>query len=174
MHPGVGRMFWTDWDRHGPKIEAANMDGTDRMTLVGRDLGEPNSLAVDHFMYEVCWADAGSSSRGIRARIDCVGVNGGGRRTIIELSEGEIPYGITITENNILWTDWKKNQVQSADKMSGIRQPAVPYALSHLGKPYDLVNVPEECPNLSNTCQGEPCGPGRLCLPDGKGSHTCK
>ena len=23
-------MFWTDWDRYGPKIEAANMDGTDR------------------------------------------------------------------------------------------------------------------------------------------------
>ena len=22
--------------------------------------------------------------------------------------------------------------------------------------------------------QGEPCGPGRLCLPDGRGSHTCK
>ena len=31
VHPGVGRMFWTDWDRLGPKIESANMDGTDRM-----------------------------------------------------------------------------------------------------------------------------------------------
>ena len=40
--------------------------------------------------------------------LDCIGVNGGGRRTIIELPNGEIPYGITITENNILWTDWKK------------------------------------------------------------------
>ena len=40
--------------------------------------------------------------------LDCIGVNGGGRRTIIELQNGEIPYGITITENNILWTDWKK------------------------------------------------------------------
>ena len=30
MHPGIGRMFWTDWDRYGPKIEVANMDGTDR------------------------------------------------------------------------------------------------------------------------------------------------
>ena len=24
-------MFWTDWDRYGPKIESANMDGTERM-----------------------------------------------------------------------------------------------------------------------------------------------
>ena len=37
--------------------------------------------------------------------------------------------------------------------MTGIRQPPVPYTLAHLGKPYDLVNVPEECPNLTNTCQ---------------------
>ena len=75
-------------------------------------------------MYEVCWADSGSSALGIKARIgacqalhgevyspiylDCIGVNGGGRRTIIELPKGEIPYGITITENNIFWTDWKK------------------------------------------------------------------
>ena len=46
-----------------------------------------------------------------------------------------------------------RKHVQSVDKLSGSRQPSIPYALSHLGKPYDLVNVPEECPNLSNTCQ---------------------
>ena len=46
-----------------------------------------------------------------------------------------------------------RSKVQGADKMTGIRQPPVPYTLAHLGKPYDLVNVPEECPNLTNTCQ---------------------
>ena len=77
----------------------------------------------------MCWADSGNTARGIKARIgaqtnialllckrlkcgficlECIGVNGGGRRTIIELPNGKIPYGITITENNILWTDWKK------------------------------------------------------------------
>ena len=83
----MGRMFWTDWDRYGPKIESANMDGTERMviqnlwynmdlllkcnfqTLVNRGLGEPNSLAVDFFMYEVCWADAGNKVKGIKPRI---------------------------------------------------------------------------------------------------------
>ena len=43
--------------------------------------------------------------------------------------------------------------VQRVDKMTGTRQAAIPYALAHLGKPYDLVNVAEECPALSNTCQ---------------------
>ena len=51
------------------------------------------------------------------------------------------------------FTYFFRKHVQSVDKLSGSRQPSIPYALSHLGKPYDLVNVPEECPNLSNTCQ---------------------
>ena len=87
--------------------------------------------------------------------------------------------------------NYARKLVQRADKQTGVRQTAVNYALAHIGKPYDLVNVPEECPNISNTCQvvihfdiqirlilillqGQPCGPGRLCLPDGRGSHTCK
>ena len=105
---------------------------------------------------------------------DCIGVNGGRKKTIIELGEGQIPYGITITETNILWTDWVRRMVHRVDKMPGTRQASIPYALSHLGRPYDLVNIPAECPNMSNTCQGEPCGGGRLCLPDGRGNHSCK
>ena len=46
-----------------------------------------------------------------------------------------------------------RNMVQRADKMTGSRQSPLPYVLAHLGKPYDVVNVPEECPNLSNTCK---------------------
>ena len=34
--------------------------------------------------------------------------------------------------------------------------------------PFDTVEI------MKCILQGEPCGPGRLCLPDGRGSHTCK
>jgi hypothetical protein len=27
---------------------------------------------------------------------------------VVELSDGEYPYGLAITENNILWTDWNR------------------------------------------------------------------
>ena len=36
---------------------------------MGRDLGEPNCLAVDPWMYEVCWADSGNTALSIKARI---------------------------------------------------------------------------------------------------------
>ena len=55
-------MFWTDWNREAPKIEKANMDGTDRRALVTEGLGLPNGLALDYELMQVCWADAGVCS----------------------------------------------------------------------------------------------------------------
>ena len=40
--------------------------------------------------------------------LDCIGANGSGRRTVVELSNGDYPYGIAITENSIIWTDWRR------------------------------------------------------------------
>ena len=52
-------MFWTDWNRDAPKIEKANMDGSDRQSLVTDGLGLPNGLTIDYRSSQVCWADAG-------------------------------------------------------------------------------------------------------------------
>ena len=39
-------MYWTDWG-NPPKIERANLDGSDRVVLVNTSLGWPNGLALD-------------------------------------------------------------------------------------------------------------------------------
>ena len=52
-------MFWTDWNRDAPKIEKANMDGTERRALITEGLGLPNGLTIDYDSSQVCWADAG-------------------------------------------------------------------------------------------------------------------
>merc|ERR1712200_275229 len=122
----------------------------------------------------VCWADGGRADWKINPKIGCIGANGSGRRTVIELAPNENPYGISITEHNILWTDWRRKYVHSVDKSTGVRQKSVPYMLAGASRPYDLVNVPQECPYLSNTCQGQPCGLTGICLPDGQGGHTCR
>ena len=54
-------MFWTDWNREAPKIEKANMDGTNRRSLVTEGLALPNGLTIDYQSSQVCWADAGKS-----------------------------------------------------------------------------------------------------------------
>lgn len=53
------RLYWSDWNRDGPKLEMANMDGTDRSVLVSEDLGLPNGLTFDPQTRQLCWADAG-------------------------------------------------------------------------------------------------------------------
>ena len=55
----ISVMFWTDWNRDGPKIEKANMDGSDRKLLVDSNLGLPNGLTLDFTSGQICWTDAG-------------------------------------------------------------------------------------------------------------------
>lgn len=50
-------MYWTDWGQQ-PKIERANLDGTDRVVLVNTYLGWPNGLALDHSTGKLYWGDA--------------------------------------------------------------------------------------------------------------------
>ena len=53
------RLFWSDWDRLYPRIEASNLDGSDRAVLVDSHIIMPNSLVVDVVSNELCWADGG-------------------------------------------------------------------------------------------------------------------
>lgn len=50
-------MYWTDWGDH-PKIERANLDGTDRVVLLNSSLGWPNGLAIDYAAGKLYWGDA--------------------------------------------------------------------------------------------------------------------
>ena len=54
-------MFWTDWNRDAPKLEKANMDGTDRQAIVTDGLGLPNALTIDYESQQVCIGDAGKA-----------------------------------------------------------------------------------------------------------------
>lgn len=50
-------MYWTDWGEN-PKIERANLDGSDRLTLLNTSLGWPNGLAIDYTAGKLYWGDA--------------------------------------------------------------------------------------------------------------------
>lgn len=50
-------MYWTDWGEV-PKIERADLDGTERLVLVNTSLGWPNGLALDYQERRIYWGDA--------------------------------------------------------------------------------------------------------------------
>lgn len=54
-------MYWSEWGER-PKIERANMDGTNRSVIANTNLTWPNGLAVDHLTNKIYWTDAGTRS----------------------------------------------------------------------------------------------------------------
>ena len=53
-------MFWTDWGNY-PKIERANLDGSERVAIVTYNLTYPNGLAIDYESSLLYWCDAGTN-----------------------------------------------------------------------------------------------------------------
>ena len=50
-------MFWTNLIRNYPKIERANLDGTDHKVLFSTGLGDVGALAADHRSNKLYWVD---------------------------------------------------------------------------------------------------------------------
>ena len=101
-------MFWSDWGSPA-KIEKANMDGSDRKTIIsGNGLGWPNGLAIDYNAGRLYWTDAKTQ------RIERSDLNGNFRKVI---QKGQLyPYVLDIFGDFIYWTDWVTKQVKQVSK----------------------------------------------------------
>ena len=62
--------------------------------------------------YRIYWTDAGEK------KIDSCNLDGSNRHTIIE-TELPHPFGITLDETRIYWSDWDSKTISSADKVTG-------------------------------------------------------
>lgn len=81
-------MFWSEWGEH-PKIERANMDGSNRFVIASINLTWPNGLAVDHPAGKIYWTDAGSRT------IEFANVDGSSRKILL----GKVKYTSIIQGN---------------------------------------------------------------------------
>ncbi|XP_050738868.1 nidogen-like isoform X2 [Eriocheir sinensis] len=167
VHPGYGLLFWSDWNRLAPKIEASDLDGSNRRVIVDEDISLPNSLVVDYETNTLCWADAGTN------KIECVGVQGSGRRVVT--TGPRYPFGLTISGQNFYYTDWNDTKIHTVDRYSGAESPARVPPPGGSGKLYGISAVPESCPPVSNACAVDDggCPSTHLCLPNSRGGRTC-
>ncbi|XP_063236036.1 nidogen isoform X2 [Bacillus rossius redtenbacheri] len=167
VHPYRGKVFWSDWNRESPKLEWANLDGSERAVfLQGPSVKLPNSLAIDHETDELCWADAGTHS------IACVGIGQSVERIVV--ANCSYPFGLAISKSHYYWTDWTTGRIESVERQSGERK-SVDEVTGRPAKLYGIVVVPEHCPEYSNMCQfnNGGCSSGQLCLPRGSRSRSC-
>ena len=101
------RMYWTDWGTVA-KIERASMDGTSRTVLHSTNLVWPNALTLDYSSQTLYWMDASLD------KLESSSVNGFNRRLLSRNSRIQHPFGITIYQSVLYWTDWQSNSILSA------------------------------------------------------------
>jgi len=114
-------MFWTDWGEV-PKIERAEMDGSNRRVIIRQDIHWPNGLTLDYSTGKIYWTDAKL------LYIAKANYDGSNRERMLksaaQCSLGH-PFALTLYENEIYWTDWKSRGIHYTNKNNGLRCPMV-------------------------------------------------
>lgn len=153
LYHEMGFMYWTDWGEHA-KLERSGMDGSDRAVLINSNLGWPNGLTVDKASSQLLWADAHTE------RIEAADLNGANRHTLV--SPVQHPYGLTLLDAYIYWTDWQTRSIHRADKGTGSN---VILVRSNLPGLMDIQAVDRSQPLGVNKCGPRNGGCSHLCLP---------
>ena len=113
-------MFWTDWGEE-PKIERAEMDGSNRSVVVRQNIHWPNGLTIDYSAEKIYWTDA-KLFYIAKANFD-----GSSREKIFKtpsqciLANQAHPFALTLYENKIYWTDWTSRGIHATNNNSGMR-----------------------------------------------------
>uniref|UniRef100_A0A665TXT7 Low-density lipoprotein receptor-related protein 4 n=1 Tax=Echeneis naucrates TaxID=173247 RepID=A0A665TXT7_ECHNA len=124
VDPVRGFMYWTDWGAN-PKIERAGMDASSRIVIISSNLTWPNGLAIDYETKRLYWADAGMKT------IEFGNFDGSDRQVLIG-SQLPHPFGLTVHEDKLYWTDWQSKSIQSADKLTGLGRHTLAENLENL------------------------------------------
>lgn len=107
-------MFWTDWGEN-PKIERAEMDGSNRRVIIEKDVHWPNGLAIDYKAEKIYWVDAKLF------HIAAANYDGTKRKNMFKSSTQctlAHPFAMTLYENKIFWTDWTTKGIHCTNKSS--------------------------------------------------------
>lgn len=161
VDPIGGYMYWTDWGV-SPKIEQAGMDASSRIVIISSNLTWPNGLAIDYQTQRLYWADAGMKT------IEFGNFDGSDRQVLIG-SQLPHPFGLTLHEEKLYWTDWQSKSIQSANKMTGLGRQTLAENLENL---MDIHMFHRYRTTVRTPCAVNNGGCSHLCLlaPPPKGS----
>ncbi|PAV62586.1 hypothetical protein WR25_26419 isoform C [Diploscapter pachys] len=166
VDPRKGLMFWTDWGQN-PKIERANMDGSDRTVIVDTKIYWPNTIALDFTTDRVYFADSKLDY------IDFVSYDGTGRTQVLCSPKlVQHPHALAIFEDFVYYSDRRLQRLQIYPKFPNGTTRTYP---SHtFSKALGVVAIhPALQPKVDNDpCASKPCSD--LCLLNAHGSFTCK
>ncbi|KAJ8003649.1 hypothetical protein DPEC_G00150520 [Dallia pectoralis] len=111
-------MYWTDWEEDEindsvGRIEKAWMDGSHRQEFVTSAIIWPNGLTLDRGSGDVYWCDA------YYDHIEKISPDGDHRTVVYNGKELNHPFGISLHQNNVFWTDYVNASIFQLDLQSG-------------------------------------------------------
>ncbi|XP_060033733.1 low-density lipoprotein receptor-related protein 2 [Erinaceus europaeus] len=112
VHPNYGYIFFTDWLRPA-KIMRAWCDGSHLMPIVNTTLGWPNGLAIDWSASRLYWTDA------FFDKIEHSTFDGLYRRTLNHIPQMTNPFGLTVHQEYVYFTDWRLKAIVRVRKSNG-------------------------------------------------------
>ncbi|XP_057339839.1 low-density lipoprotein receptor-related protein 4-like isoform X2 [Microplitis mediator] len=161
LHYKLGLMFWTGWGQNA-RIERANMDGQERMTVISEDLVWPNGLTVDVATNKLYWNDAK------RKVIEFSDLDGTNRKVLVKSVQH--PYGLALMNGFIYWSDWMTKAIHQANKTTGADAKILVDKLDgimdvHTITPRDTDDVQDACikKRCSHLCLRNPHGASCAC-----------
>lgn len=176
LDPHFGWMYWTDWSRENPRIMKASMDGnitTIKAIVTGTsNVYWPNGITIDHREMKIYWTDAHLD------RISSANVDGSEIKWLVHgTSLAPHPYAIAIYKDKIYWSDWLKQAIYSANKLTGHGIMAVKTNITDV---MDLKILDYLSQHDSTACSKSNGGCSQLCLPKpglknpNSNNRTCK
>ncbi|XP_028394968.1 LOW QUALITY PROTEIN: uncharacterized protein LOC114519101 [Dendronephthya gigantea] len=164
-----GYMYWTDWGKL-PRIERAYMNGENRMDLVNTALRWPNGLTIDHVYNKLYWVDAYEDN------IEAIDLATLERKVVLNkktlffgflfglTTEVNHPYGLTMLNDHLYWTDWRSDTVYRGDVNTGA---SIRVMATKLGKPMDIhaySSIPKQQKRLHYTFSFPQRGSNFTCI----------
>lgn len=114
VDPHQGILFWTEWGKH-PGIYQSGMDGSNRTTLINKNIFWPNGLAFDSLLNRLYWSEAKYGA------IEFYDFETKQRKSIFKDSVFH-PFSLAVFEDNLYWSDWITYSLDKGNKFTGHNQ----------------------------------------------------
>ncbi|KAK8762674.1 hypothetical protein V5799_026062 [Amblyomma americanum] len=153
VDPIRGHMYWTDLGDL-PKIERASMAGQQRSVIVQHNLTWPNALAMDYATETLYWTDGATKT------IELIHI-ATMKRKVLMSHDLPHPFGLTVFDGRVYWTDWDKKAILSADAATGENRRTVLPGRDNLR---NILVFHRNRPSVPNACSSNNGGCSHLCL----------
>lgn len=163
LHPQLGVLYYSDWNKNSPKIVISGMDGKGVKDFITENIHFPTGLTLDWPNERLYWVDVKYRT------IESVHMNGNDRKIVLSKTKKH-PYGIAVFEDRIYWSDLDSKRVESCNKFNGKkrqielrdRNPIYDIHIYHSAiQPYDI-----------HSCTNNKCS--HLCLIGMNNSFSCE